>query len=371
MRVLAVVPDGNVLDILRWTARWNPELTWDVVTIMPDALREAVDWTERCRHLLCDYRETCSYPQDPVPDFLPLDGLRYEAACCGINSPLIGNWFHYHESTLDGMASLALELSDGAPCDIVVTWGERGWYNEIAANFAQIYGLPHCRLERATFPGMLVADGTGLEQGKCDLSDVHGSLWRQIRWNVAGFSGISPRTAFDRWLSVARWQGIEAQPRTTLGMARDILDGRPSVFVPLQVPVDTNMIFRTSEVCRNYDLLQYVREKYPDHQIIVKKHPADGFTCPDKLKSYCDEWGMTLVDMDTRATLQTVDQVVSINSQVIVEAWMQGLQPEVLGQPAFDLPDEPDKEALLYTLRFSYYIEPHQLTEILRWIANR
>jgi capsule polysaccharide export protein KpsC/LpsZ len=138
----------------------------------------------------------------------------------------------------------------------------------------------------------------------------------------------------------------------------------------MQVPVDTNMIFRTEDIHNNYGMLEYVRAKYPEHQIIVKKHPADGFTCPEKLQAYCDEHGLTLVNMATHSLLQIVDHVVSVNSQVIVEAWMHGLRPEILGQPAFDMPDEPDKEALLYTLRFSYYIEPWQLTERLKWIAN-
>ena len=170
---------------------------------------------------------------------------------------------------------------------------------------------------------------------------------------------------------MAPWQNIASQPRTTIGMAKQATDNKPSVFVPLQVSVDTNMIFRTDAIRNNYGLLEYVRTAYPDHQIIVKKHPGDGFTSDEVLMAYCDAHGMALVNMATHSLLQCVDKVVSINSQVIIEAWMHGLRPEILGQPAFDLPDEEDKDALLYTLRFAYYIEPWQFTERLKRIVGR
>ena len=386
MRILAVVPDGNVLDIVRWAAQWNHELEWDIVTVMPDAECEPVDWAKNVQHLKYDYRETCSHPQRMsfVPEGHTYEAFAYEMACAGLTSPLIGNWFHYDVwAMLFGKIVLENNLAD-RDYDILVTWGERGWYNETAIGIARKHNKPVCRLERATFPGMLVADGTGLEQGRCDLAGWHkteDNHWGTLAAIIIKLGNRFPDdlineeyTAYwDRrhWLSVAPWQGIESQPRTTLGMVQNVLDGRPSVFVPLQVPVDTNMIFRTGNIHNNYGLLEYVAEKYPDHQVLVKKHPSDGFTCPEKLQSYCDERGFNLVNMATHAVLQCVDQVVSINSQCIIEAWMHDTPVEILGQPAFDLPEEEDKESLLYTLRFAYYIEPWQLTERLKWISSR
>jgi len=64
------------------------------------------------------------------------------------------------------------------------------------------------------------------------------------------------------------------------------------------------------------------------------------------------------------------DLVVSINSQCIIEAWMHAVDVDIIGKPAFDLPEEPDKQALLYTLRFAYYIEPWQLTTRLSQIRE-
>lgn len=362
MKVLAVVPDGNVMDRLKWVAKFNPEIEWDVIGVHPDCTWEPVDWTKSFVGLDCEYRETCSSPQDDEDD-VGLRGqkcLAYESACRDLRSPLLGYWFHYdkHE-ILFGVAKLATEL-DEVECDMVVTWGERGWYNEVVLEWAGGNGLPWCRLERATFPGMLVADGTGLEQGRCDLASCH----KPETWETFPYEQLGT------WLSVAPWQAIEAQPRTTLGMASQLLDNRPSVFVPLQVPVDTNMIFRTGEVSDNHSLLEYVADKYKGYNVLVKKHPSDGFTSDSALETYCIQKGFQLVNGATHAYLQVVNEVVSINSQVIIEAWMHGLKPEILGKPAFDLPDEEDKEALLYTLRFAYYIEPWQLTERLQQIAG-
>jgi len=362
VKVLAVVPDGNVLDRLKWIAKFNPEIEWDVIGVHPDCAWEPVDWAKSFVGLECDYREVKNTPQEDEDD-VGLRGqkcLAYELACRELRSPLLGYWFHYdkHEM-LFGVAKLATELDD-VECDMVVTWGERGWYNEVAGEWAKRNGKPVCRLERATFPGMLVADGTGLEQGRCDLAYYRGralDAWMTMY-------------DLEYWISVAPWQAIEAQPRTTLGMASKLLDNRPSVFVPLQVPVDTNMIFRTGTVSDNHSLLEYVADKYTGYNVLVKKHPSDGFTSDSALETYCNQKGFQLVNGATHAYLQVTNEVVSINSQVIIEAWMHGLKPEILGKPAFDLPDETDKEALLYTLRFAYYIEPWQLTERLQQIGN-
>lgn len=363
MKVLAVVPDGNVLDRVRWLAKCNPEIEWDVIGVAPDSVFESTDWAANSVFLNCDWREVKNCPQGD--DFSDHATVQYEKACSRLRSPLLGYWYHYHvDEMLRGVSRLAAELA-GRECDVLLTWGERGWYNEVCGAWAGDMGLPWCRIERATFPGMVVADGTGLEQGRCDLGTFH----------LGGddyYHKPSQELTEDlcKWLSVAPWQTIEAQPRTTLGMASKVLDDRPSVFVPLQVPVDTNMIFRTGDVSDNFDLLKYVAAHYPGHNILVKKHPADGFTSDEALASYCHNMNMTLVTGATHSYLQVVDKVVSINSQVIIEAWMHGTEVEILGQPAFDLPDESDKQALLYTLRFAYYIEPWQLTERLEWIIN-
>ena len=372
MKVLAVVPDGNVLDRVAWLAKWNPDIEWDVIGISSDCAWEPVDWAKSFECIDCEWREVKNTPQEPVPSFTDHELVKYEAACCGLRSPLLGYWFHYHlNDMLLGIATLSGALA-GRDCDMVLTWGERGWYNEVVNWWAGEFGVPHCRLERATFPGMFVADGRGLEQGRCDLGYWHGTDAERYDFPIVDrvLCGYEQKQ-LDRWLPVAPWQTIESQPRTTLGMASQVLDDRPSVFVPLQVPVDTNMVFRGGDVTDNHGLLEYVLNKYTDHNIIVKKHPGDGFTSDTALEDYCNEHRMHIVDGSTHAYLQLVDKVVSINSQVIVEAWMHGVETEILGKPAFDLPDEDDKKSLLYTLRFAYFVEPWQLTERLSWIRGQ
>ena len=369
MKVLAVVPDGNIMDRVRWLAKWNSEIEWDVIGIGSDCAWEPVDWVSSFKCLDVDYREVKSYPQDvDYNNDMGLCGTRdfsYELACQELRSPLLGYWFHFDKyEMLRGRADLDNTIRPRSDYDMLLTWGERGWYNETAIGIAKNSGKPVCRLERATFPGMFVADGTGLEQGRCDLAGLHYRIHDQScrNWMRRG------KQLCD-WLSVAPWQAIESQPRTTLGMAAKYLDDRPSVFVPLQVPVDTNMVFRSN--VDNWGLLEYVGVNFPNHNVLVKKHPGDQFTSDEALQSHCDERGFQLVTGASHAFLQVVDEVASINSQVIIEAWMHGLSPTILGQPAFDLPEETDKQSLLYTLRFAYFIEPWQLTDRLAWIRSR
>lgn len=375
MKVLLVVPDSNTMDKVCWLAQYNPDIKWDVVGVAPDCRDEPTEWADSFQCLNCDWKETRSYPQDWGDDDIALGGdnhFAYEQACSDIRSPLLGHWFHYHKyDLLKGRADLDNYVRPKDDYDVLATWGERGWYNETVIEIAKKRGKPVCRLERATFPGMYVVDGTGLEQGRCDLQHFwDGNSFAREMWEK--FDGRKcPSLSLQHWLSVAPWQNIESQPRTTVGMARKWTDDRPSVFVPLQVPVDTNMIFRASGVCSNHQLLEYVVKNYQGYNVIVKKHPGDGFTSIEALQEYCDDRGFRLVNGATHAILQVVDEVVSINSQVIIEAWMHGLEPEILGQPAFDLPDEIDKRALLYTLRFYYYIEPWQFTNRLRWLHDK
>lgn len=364
MNVLAVALDGNVIDKISWLAKWNPDIDWGVIGVSPDCLWEPLGWADSFDSLDCEYRETRSYPQGIRFGWQDYSLFAYEAACKSLSEPFLGHWFHYDiEAMLEGIGKLLNVLEKCSP-DIVVIWGERGWYNEAVKDWAAANSIPLCHLERSIFPGLYVADGTGLEQDNCELA-----YWHRLIESFTESDYVHRADMLQTWLPLAQSSSVELQPRTTLGQVFSILDGRPAVFVPLQVPVDTNMVFRNGDY-DNWTLLEYVQDNYYDHQIIVKKHPADGFTNDSVLQHYCDVYDLALVGMNTHAILPMVQKVVSINSQVIIEAWMHGTEVEILGQPAFDLPDEPDKQALLYTLRFAYYIEPWQLTERLGWIIN-
>ena len=364
MKVLAVVPDGNALDILRIHSEWNPELEWHIIGIRPNAAEEPGEWIESVAHLRIDDRKLIDRPPGPFP----LDTFcQYERAYHEHRSPFIIHYWEYDPVIVEqGCSILQKQMTAMLPVDVIVTWGERGWYNEVAIDFAEAHGLPVCRLERAAFPGMLVADGTGLEQSRCDLSLWHSEDINEYRSSLGQYE----LEQLIQWLSVAIWQNIEPQERTTAGMVNKLLDGRPSIFVPMQVPFDTNMIFRANQQ-NNFTMLEHVAEKYPDHRVLVKMHPADRFSDKHNVAAYCADHGWEYTDCGSHALIEAVDKIVSINSQCIIEAWMHDTPVEILGQPAFDLPEEEDKEALLYTLRFAYYIEPWQLTERLRWISSR
>lgn len=355
MNVLAVVPDGNVMDRLRWAAKFN-ELNWHVITIRPNADIEPDDWCQSVTHLDIDDRHIVESPPVEFP-YLPF--CQYEIACHSFRSPFIINWLEYHRDEIErGLTELETCFRGQHGIDVVVTCGERGWYNELVIATAQRMGIPVCRLERATFPGMFVADGTGLEQGRCDLPYWYNELETMLDCHNKHI-----------W-SVAPWQNIEQQERTTIGMVKQLLDSRPALFVPLQVPFDTNLVFRANEYT-NFDMLEYVAREYPNHRVLVKQHPSDKFSDAHNIAAYCADHGWEYVTWNSHAIIQAVDQMVSINSQCIIEAWMHQTPVDVLGNPAFDIPEEPLKDWLLYALRYLYYIEPWQLTSRLEWICQK
>jgi len=357
LKVLAVVPDGNVMDRLRIYSQWNVDLEWHLIMVRPDAALEPTDWVERVHHLQIEDRSLL----DSVPEAFPdLEHCQYERACHAIRDPFVVKWPLYdHEAIENGILRLRNKLMAMGPADLIVTWGERCWYNEVAIAFAQEVGVPVCRLERATFPGTIVADGTGLEQGRTDLPSCH---------RVSEMEAF-PYEQLETWLSIAVWQSVEQQQRTTRGMVEVYTDNRPTVFVPLQVPFDTNIVFR-SEGFGNFELLEYVAAKYKDCRVLVKVHPGDAYSNSQHVAAYCADKGWELLPYSSQALIAASDLVVSINSQCIIEAWMHAVDVDIIGKPAFDLPEEPDKQALLYTLRFAYYIEPWQLTTRLSQIRE-
>lgn len=358
MKVLAVIPDGNVMDRLRIYSQWNPDLQWDIVTIRPDAMMEPDDWVNSVRHLEIDDRRVSDYQPEAFPD---IECCQYEQACHALRDDFLTQWFVYDpEAVSRGVDLLRQKLMSLLPADVIVTWGERGWYNEVSLGFAKEIGIPTCRLERATFPGMLIADGTGLEQGRTDLGQIHAAM----------NNNTLPYEQLLTWLSTAVWGSVEQQERTTRGTVDRLLDDRETVFVPLQVPFDTNLVFRSNGF-GNQQLLEWVAEHKPRSRCLVKCHPGDIFSDADRVAAFCFDHGWELVRYGSHALIEAADTVVSINSQCIIEGWMHGKSPIILGNPAFDLPDEHDKEALLYTLRFAYYLEPWQLHDRLRRIAEK
>lgn len=361
MRLLAIVADQSIAARVRHIAQCNPEIEWDCVTIRDDAAVQPTEWCERVHHMALRDRWLAEEPQEPhLPEH---EHLQFERAALALELPMGAQWFHYSPA-LVYMADTLMAVLDTFPgdtYDAMVLWGEGGWYNEVAqwwarGNGLRVNGAPVVYVERGSFPGMLVVDGTGLQEGHCDLP-----LYERYE--------VAPETV-QRWLSVATWQAIEPQRATTPGDVTRLLQGRETVFVPLQVPYDSNMIMRADGVHTNHGLLEWVAEHRAGKQVIVKKHPVDLFTSNEKLVAKCQELGFGWTDYAIHPLLEQVAEVVTINSQVGVEAWMHGVEVTWLGQPAFRLASVPAWRNL-EILRFGYYVEPACFAERVRAILLR
>jgi len=356
MRLLAIAADSNAAVRFRQIARCNPGMTWDCVTVREDAVGELYDWTKRAHHLALRDRWVEATPQGEVlPDIL---ALSYERACGALALPLNEKFLWYAPALLEMVSALRQALSawEQQHYDALVLWSQWCWYNEVAKGWARERGIPIIYVERASFPGMLIVDGTGLAEGHSDLELYAGMTVGDEDYR--------------NWLSLATSQAIEPQRLTTPGQVRQALKGRRTTFVPLQMPYDTNMVFRAGAICTNDGLLDWVDiHRKADEQIIVKKHPADWFTSPAALEAKCAALDFRLVDFAVHPLLEQVDHVATINSQVGIEAWMHGVPVTFLGQPSFrlaGLTPQRNIEALL-----AYYIAPAQFTQRAREIIAR
>jgi hypothetical protein len=362
LRLLAVVRDSNAAVKFRHLARYNPDCLFDCITVRDEATTQLYDWSRHTHHLSVKDMWFTDFPQktDLLPD---LPHLSYERAIPRLHLPLVSTFMHYTPALPDLCEVLGgmLTMWCREKYDAVVLWGEKCWYNEVAKEWAQTWSehgpLPIVYVERAAVPGMFTADGTGLSAGQSDLE-----LYRDVR--------VTP-DRLARWLSSVTLTGIEQQRPTTPAEVRERLPLGRNIFVPLQVPFDTNMVFRTGGKAEtNSELLDWVAKHYAGQRVVVKRHPSDGFTDQGRLEARCAELGFELVDFAIHPLMEQVAEVVTINSQTAVEAWMHGVKVVFLGEPAFALEGMTGAE-MLQVLRWGYYVEPGGFGERVRQIIER
>jgi hypothetical protein len=348
LHILAVVPDSNAAVKFRHIANYNPEVKFDCVTVRAEANTQVFnDWTESVHHLCLTDRWFDGSPDvEEVPN---LPGLEYEHAVTSQPISMVGQYMHYtpHLPDLCEVFVEMLSVWGHGEYDAMVLWNDRCWYNEFAKQWAQERTLPVVYCERTVFPGMFIVDGTGLDSGHSDLARYQGVRAPNV-------------DAYESWESAMTLCGVEQQRPTTVAQVCEVVrqDGIPTVFVPLQMPYDTNMVFRTGgDVIGNRSLLSWVHKHRQGQRVLVKKHPGDWFTIDEELEALCSDLGFTLCDFAIHPLLECVDEVVTINSQVALEAYMHDVPVTFLGQPSFVLEGLTGRETL-QVLRWGYYVEP-------------
>jgi len=281
--------------------------------------------------------------------------------CGEMDSPELQWFYRYNWDDLplvaEGLTGVLKEAAEG--CEVMVTWGERCWYNVVASRVAAELGVRHVRLERAAFPGMLLVDGDGLDYGTSEITE---------RYRNHTLSGCE-LSALQEWAAIASAQTIECQGASPMSRLLELVGDQKFVLVPLQVPFDTNMVFRTvGEVTTNLELVDYAVEHYgSDHTILVKQHPADQFSYQERLFWECHKRGATLVDHGLSDLLDGTEKIVSMSSQVVIDGALRGVPFELVGSPGFwPKVGHVDVKRWLHTLRFEYFISPIRFTGRLR-----
>jgi len=216
----------------------------------------------------------------------------------------------------------ALEAFSEGTVVAVVLWNGNLSFQKEMAFFARVNDLPIIYMERGHFPGTMIVDEYELDEE----SEFRTLIWpfieatkepqiqsagRQYREKLISGRGTLERQKQSLPID---WKGFCTQ----LGIASD----KKVVFVPLQVPIDTNMIFRTFDIRCNEELVAAVLEAtndMKDVEVAIKFHPGDKWTDREGfLKGYPRVRCIT--DLHVHDAIGHSNLVVTLNSQVCIEA---------------------------------------------------
>ena len=126
MKVLAVVPDAKIFDILANLARYNPALEWHVLTVRPDADTQPGEWTTERFSLGFTDRVVVPEPAPFPSDWSGNEEIvAYARACTLMQSPELKWHFSYNWDALAEESAVLYEraIQGADECDVVVTWG--------------------------------------------------------------------------------------------------------------------------------------------------------------------------------------------------------------------------------------------------------
>ncbi|MFT6989268.1 MAG: hypothetical protein ACJASL_001237 [Paraglaciecola sp.] len=191
-------------------------------------------------------------------------------------------------------------------------------------------------LQNITDQELLAADGVLIWNGSMS---IHQPILQQItKLNVevtfaeCGFFPQSQYFYFDKLgvndqsqLKIDDLSWVSTEQKTVLENVRRsfFLEVSPYpdsgyIFVPLQVPNDSNILNNSSFTSGMQEFIDHVEEKYSDEKIIFKAHPKDRMRSTYRLK-----YGK-FSEVDSRSLILSSKLVHGINSSVLYEAALAG-----------------------------------------------
>jgi len=319
MKLLLLVPDDKQamhMSLIFSNAIWSSKTCYSAILVRKSA-RDCYSGSDFVA-LDCADRGTCAVYETEPCCYSSNPFLKYEAAVDAIRSPLVGAPEFYWENIIEGIEKLQQQL-DRSDADILVTWGERCWYNEVAISWANNKGIPCIRLERGCLHGTYIVDDLGLEFGRNRFYDVYNNI---------KYASVNESSKLRRVVD----KNKTLEPQNNNGMRSweiaELLDPHKKVvFVPLQVPIDTNVVFNGAS---NTKLLDFV-SGYDEFSVVAKLHPADKWTNQEMLNKYCEERGIRILDAPLKNFLAASSAVITMNSQVAIDSLICHMKVGVIG----------------------------------------
>jgi len=223
--------------------------------------------------------------------------------------------------------------------DLVVNLNGQNGVSATLGRIAAKHDIPTVFFENGLLPDTLVLDPVGVNY----LSHVGGSGWQ---------SAVAPSpTAAEKQLLQDRIEsitkgGLTMMPHgTQVGNRRlrqdlNISSESHIVLVPLQVDLDTNILFHSPVVSTMREFVTQVvaglhQDGPDDCVLIIKEHPKRAPAGDPEIRHCCSERVKYVHDIDVTSLLEIADQVVCINTTVGLEAAIRGIPVVCLGRSAY------------------------------------
>ncbi|MGC8203352.1 capsular biosynthesis protein [Aliiroseovarius sp. PTFE2010] len=241
---------------------------------------------------------------------------------------------------LRGQANWLHARLQRASADCLVVWNGIKGHRRLAADIAAAQGITVIFLEEAPLPGRLTVDFKGVNYGNSlpRRADFYAQWVRQSGASTDGWrqigGGIVPR---------------QAKSGRDIGQvaADSDLGNEPYIFVPLQVPGDSQITVYgdwIKSVDHMIDVLHTASAALPDGwSIRIKEHPSAKDSFSDKLSALSGAKFRVDNQTNTMAQVAAARGVITINSSVGFEAFFCDVPVLVLGHAFYGFGDMATK----------------------------
>lgn len=236
--------------------------------------------------------------------------------------------------SLRGLAVRAEDILRAVPADLAIIQQGSEPVSRMLATKAAKFGLRCLFRESSFFPGFLLLDRTGPHffPGASELS---GPARADVAPEVRERRRRAGRAFRDRWIAGRHAKYGQNTNHAALRRLDEKLAGAGlRVLLPLQLPWDASVLGNLGSFESFASVVRSVASSLPQGaRLILKRHPREDEG--DERDDYSDLDAIVVEDVDVYDTLSRCDLVVTLSSNLGLEAAMAGVPVVTIGQPHY------------------------------------